>query len=84
MMPDDRRRSEGDDVAFLLQAPAEIDVVARLALIDIETADGLEGTPIKGHVKARDVLRDGVGKQHVARAAGRGRDTGLDPVPGRW
>ena len=80
MMPDDRGRAECDDVAFLLQAPAEIDVVARLAIFDIEAADGVERPAIEGHVTARNVLRHGVGQEHVARAAGRRRDAGLDPI----
>src|SRR6187455_286396 len=83
MVPDDGGRAEGDDVAFLLQAPAEIDVVARLAIIDVEAADGLEGPAIKGHVTTRDVLRHGVGEEDVAGAAWRRGHTGLNPVFGR-
>ncbi len=80
MMPDDRGRTKRDDVAFLLQAPAEIDVVARLAIFDIEAADRVERPAIEGHVTTWNVLRDRVGEQHVARSAGRRRDAGLDPV----
>ena len=79
-MPDDRGRTKGDDVAFLLQAPAKIDVVARLAILDIETADRVERPAIEGHVTTWNVLRDRVGEEHVARAAGCRRDAGLDPV----
>ena len=80
MMPDDRGRTKCDDVAFLLQAPAEIDVVARLAIFDIETADRVERPAIEGHVTPWNVLRHRVGEEHVARSARRRRDAGLDPV----
>ncbi len=61
MMPDDGRRAKGDDVAFLLQAPAEIDIITRLAIFDIEPADRVECPPVEGHVTARDVLRHSIG-----------------------
>src|SRR6478752_1023819 len=79
-MPDDRRRAEGDGMAGLLNAPAEIHVVARLVVLGIEATDVFKSPAIPGHVTAGDMLGDGVGEEDVARAAGRGRDTGLDPV----
>ena len=67
-------------MAFLLQAPAEIDVVARFAILDVEAADSVEGPTIEGHVTTRNVLGHGVGKENVTRSPGRGGDAGLDPV----
>ena len=80
IMPDDRGRAKRDDVACLLQAPAEIDVVAGLAIFGIEPADAFKGPAIKGHVTTGNVLGHRVGEQNVARSAGRRRDAGLDPV----
>ena len=79
-MPHDRGRAEGDDVAFLLQAPAKIHVVAGLAILDVEPADAFERPAIKRHVTTGDVFRHRIGEQNVARPAGRGRDTGLHPI----
>src|SRR4029077_10712985 len=83
MMPDNRRWTKCDDVAFLLQAPTKIDVVARLAIFDIETANRVERPAIEGHVTPWNVLRYRVGEEHVARAARCRRDAGLNPVF-RW
>ena len=80
MMPDDRGRTESDDVAFLLQAPAKIDVVACLAILGIEAADAIECPAIKGHVTPGNVLGHRIGQEHVARSAGRRGDAGLDPI----
>src|SRR5678815_1230002 len=80
MMPDDRGWTKCDDMAFLLQAPAKIDVVAGLAIFDIETANRVERPAIEGHVTTWNVLRYRVGEEYVARAARCRRDAGLDPV----
>ena len=82
IMPDHRGRAEADDVAELHQAPADIDVVAGLAVLDVEAADLVERPLVVGHVAARDVLRNRVGQQHVARRSGRGANGGLDPIGG--
>ena len=82
MMPDDRRRTEGDLVAGLLNAPAEIDVVARFAILDVEAADCFESPPIPRHVTAGDVFGDCVSEQDVARTARRGGDARLHPILG--
>src|SRR5262249_43136701 len=83
VMPDDRGRAKSDDVTFLLQAPAEIDVVARFSIFNVKPADGIEGPAIKGHVTTRNVFRDRVGKENMAWSAGRGSNAGLHPVF-RW
>jgi len=67
-------------VAFLLQSPAEIHIVARLPIFDIEAAYGIEGPAIKSHVTTRNMLGDRIGEQDVAWAAGRSSDTGLNPI----
>ena len=79
-MPDNRGRAKRDDVAFLLQTPAEIDVVSGLAILDVEAADGIKGPAIKGHVTTGNVLGHGVGQQNVARSARRRRHAGLHPI----
>src|SRR5436189_4202033 len=42
MVPNERPRSEGNPVARLLQAPADIHVVARLAVLRVEAVDRLD------------------------------------------
>jgi hypothetical protein len=79
-VPDDGRGAEGDDVARLLEAPAEVHVVAGLAVIGIEAADEIERPAMECHVAAGDVLGHHVGEQHVARSARCGSDARLDPV----
>src|SRR2546423_4831098 len=80
MMPDHRRRTEGDDVAGLLQPPAKIDVVPGFAKIRIEAADRLECPAVEGHVATGNVLSHGVGQEDVTRTARSSCDTGLHPV----
>src|SRR6266542_6318157 len=41
-MPDHRRRAEAQGPAFLLEAPANVDIVTRHAELGVEAADGLE------------------------------------------
>src|SRR4051794_28207968 len=79
-MPHDRRRAERNGVARLLDAPAKIDVVARLMVFRIEPADVFKRPAIPGHVTAGDMLGYSVGEKHMARPPGCRRDTGLDPV----
>src|SRR5205085_2632983 len=83
MMPDDRRGTEGNGVTRLLDSPAKIDVVAGLMIFGIEPADVFKGPAIPRHVTTRNVFRDRVREQDVARPAGRGSDAGLHPVSGR-
>ena len=82
-MPDDRRWAECNDLALLLEAPAEVDVVAGLAVLGVEATDLVEGPAVESHVAAGDVLCHHVGEEHVAGAAGCGRHAGLLPVLGR-
>src|SRR6476620_2109566 len=83
MMPDDRGWTESDDVALLLEAPAKIDVVACLAIFDVEAADGIEGPRIKGHVTSRNVRGNSMAGKNVARSARRLGHAGLNSVFGR-
>src|SRR5205085_6994242 len=80
VMPDDGRGTEGDLVSGLLDAPAKIDVVAGLVILGIEAADTFKDPAIPRHVAAGDVLGHGVGKEHMTRPAGSGRDTRLHPI----
>src|SRR6266481_5452524 len=73
MMPNNRGRTESDNAARLLQAPAKVDIVASLVIFRIKTADLFEGPAIKRHVTTRDMLGHGIGQQNVARPTGRGR-----------
>src|SRR4030088_2065989 len=80
VMPDNRRGTEGDLVAGLLDAPAKIDVVARLVIFGVEAADAFKNPAIPRHVAAGNVLGHGVGKKDVARPAGRRRHASLHPI----
>ena len=80
MMPDDGRRAERDLTTGLLDAPAEINVIARFMVFGIESADVFKPPAVPRHVTPRDVLGDCVGKQHMARASRRCCDTSLHPV----
>src|SRR5574338_1281637 len=79
-MPDDRGWAERDNSASLLNAPAEIDVVAGLAIFGIEPAYTFEGPTVKSHITTGNMLGDGVREQHMIRPARRGSDARLDPV----
>ena len=80
VMPDHGGGAEADHVAALHQPPADIDVVARLAVFGIEAADLVQRPFVIGHVAARHVLGNRVGQQHVAGRAGRRADRRLNPV----
>ena len=80
MMPNNRGRTESDNAARLLQAPAKIDIVASLVIFRIKTADLFEGPSIKRHVTTRDMLGHGIGQQNVARPTGRGGHARLNRV----
>ena len=68
-MPDESGRTEADLAVVLLQAPAYVHVVTRLAENGIEPADRLEGPFVKGHVAAGNVLGFPVCQHHVSRSA---------------
>src|SRR6266704_14641 len=50
VMPNEGRGAEPQSPPFLLQTPADIDVIARNVELRIEPADGFEGHFAKGHV----------------------------------
>ena len=80
VMPHDGARRERDDAAIRLQPPAEIHVVARLAILGIESAHAFKRRAVKRHVAAGNVLGHHIGEQHMARTAGRGGDGGMHPI----
>src|SRR5882672_6467787 len=83
-MPDNRRWTEAQCPAFLLQSPTDVHVIPRHAELRVETADGLERRNSKRHVAPRDVLRLAMRQQHVDRPAGRmGNAIGYQSVAGR-
>src|SRR4029453_5035568 len=83
MVPDDRGGAERNHITGLLEPPAKIDVISRLMIFRIETADALKRPSMKRHVTARNVFGNGIGEQNVTGTAWRRRDTGLNPVLGR-
>src|SRR5438445_13383076 len=79
-MPDNCGWTESNDPACLLDAPAEIDVVPRLAIFGIEAAHAFERPAIKRHVTAGNVLGDCISKKDLTRPAGRRCDACLNPI----
>src|SRR5262249_16617062 len=79
-MPNDCGRTERDYPAALLNSPAEIHVVACLAIFGIEPAHSFEGPTVKRHVTPGNMLRDSVGKQNMVWSARRRCDAGLNPI----
>ena len=73
-MPDKGRRAETDLEARLLQAPAQVHVVARLVEHRVEPADLLQRPFVERHVAAGNVLGLAVGQHHVRRSARRSHD----------
>jgi hypothetical protein len=61
IVPDNGRGAECDDSPLLLEAPAEIDIVARLAVFGIESANLVKGPAMEGHIASGDVLRHDIG-----------------------
>src|SRR4029077_14839754 len=84
-MPHHGGRAKADDIAGVLKAPADVDVVARGAIDWVETAEPDQRLAAEGHVAAGDVLRDFVAEQYMRRTAGCDGDDGRDErVLGRW
>ena len=79
-MPDNGRRAEGDHATALLKAPAEVHVIACLAVFGVKAADLVERPAVEGHVTAGNVLGDDIGEQDMARASGCRCYAGLDPI----
>src|SRR5262245_3631027 len=80
IMPNDRSRTERDYPTSLLNSPAEIHVVASLAIFGIESAYTFEGPPVKCHVTTGNVLSDGTGTTTLVWSAGRGSKARLNPI----
>src|SRR5438477_272119 len=80
MVPDNGRRTESDDATGLLQAPAKIDIVTGLVILNVEASDVFKGPAIKSHVTTRNVLSHSVSEENMTRSSGRGGDTRLDPI----
>ncbi len=80
VVPDDGGGAEGDDAAALLEAPAEVHIVAGLAVFVVEAADLVERPTVESHVAAGNVLGDDIGEEHMARTAGGRGHTGLHPI----
>src|SRR5215467_6694830 len=84
IMPHDRSRAERNGPSSLLNSPAEIHVVAGLAIFGIESAYTFEGPTVKRHVTTGNMLGDGIREQNMIWAAGRGSNACLNPVLCRW
>src|SRR5262245_54172305 len=80
IVPNDRGRTERDHPAALLNSPAEIHVVASLAIFGIESAHTFEGPAVKCHVTTGDMFGDRIGKQNMVWSARRGSNAGLNPI----
>ena len=80
IMPDDRGWAECDNPSGLLNSPAEIDVVSRLAIFRIEPADALERPAVKRHITSGNMLGDGIGEQNMIGTARRRRNARLNPI----
>src|SRR2546422_3079831 len=66
MMPNDRCRAKPQCPTFLLQSPANIDVIACDTELRVECADGFEAGFAKSHVAARNVFGLSIREQHMA------------------
>src|SRR5437867_9437749 len=80
VMPDDRGRTEGNDPSSLLNSPAEIHVVAGLAIFGIEPAYTFESPTIKRHVTTGNMLGHFIGKQNMVWSARRRSNARLNPI----
>src|SRR5262245_12772626 len=79
VMPDKRAGRKSDPVAGLLQSPANIHVIARLAVMRIEAVDRLQNVAAKGHVATGNVLGLLIALQHMGGLTRRGRHAGGQP-----
>src|SRR5215470_14065638 len=85
VVPHDGGWTKPQGPSLFLQPPTNIDVITRDPILRVETTDGREGFPAKGHVAAGNVLRDRIRQKHVDWPAGCIRHAGFDitTVP-RW
>ena len=79
-MPDDCPRSKANPLAGLLEAPANVHVVARLAVLCIEAVDDRQGVAPERHVAAGDVFGYLVALQNMGRLSRRGRHARRQPA----
>src|SRR5262245_22325541 len=79
-MPDDRGRAERDYLSTLLNSPAEIHVVAGLAIFGIESAYTIEGPTVKRHVTTWNMFGDCIREQNMVWSARRRSNARLDPI----
>ena len=80
VVPDDGRRAERNHAAALLEAPAEIHIVAGLPVFVIESTDLIERPAVKCHVATGNVLGHDICEEHMARPAGSRRHARLNPI----
>jgi hypothetical protein len=84
VVPNQRRRVKADFPAGLLDAPANVDVIACGPELRIETTDRAQPLDAKRHVATRNVLGFAVREQHVRGPTGRvGHRFGHQTVAGR-
>src|SRR5579859_76920 len=77
-MPDEPRGAEAKFITGLLQAPAKVDVIARLTENRIEVSNLFQGAFEESHVATGDMFGLAVGEHDVGGAAGRNHDGGGD------
>ena len=80
IMPDDRGRTERYYPSSLLNSPAEIHVVAGLAIFGIEPAYTFESPTVKRHVTTGNMLGDGIRKQNMVWSTRRRSNARLNPI----
>jgi hypothetical protein len=79
VVPHQSRGRKRDPPAFVLESPADVDVIACAQENRIESADGQQGIAPHGEVAARNVLRVTIVEHHVTRRSGGARDTLREP-----
>src|SRR5919199_6177963 len=84
VMPDHGGGAEPERPATLLQAPADVDIVAGDAVAGIKPSDRLQRLLAEGHIAARNMLRLAVRQQDMSRTSWRIGDTvGEGTITGR-
>src|SRR5215467_6081963 len=84
-MPDNGGGAEADRVSGVLQAPADVDIIAGRAINRVKAPELQQCIAPEGHVAARNVLRNLVADQYMGRPAGCHRNRSRDEIIlGRW
>ena len=78
LVPDEGPRCERNPMARLLQTPADIDVVAGLEKLRIESIDRFQRFTAECHVAARNMFGHLVALEHMHRLPGGGGDASRD------